>query len=353
MDAEGTTVGSVDQAIVDGLHPIDENGGSIASSQPNSVHPDEEDDLPSVESLSADEDGPEEVDDANSQDNATDGNENDDGPREEGETTHSTLNEESTFARTDSSSAWHRDAFSGMSQTDARDTRKRTIIRELEECAPDIVEKYGLSVNDTSLQTLQYELEQFHTKQQLDTQVKFLELGLMAVCYGIEFVNRRVLQSFLALDGWGDNTSKSLGQFRSCLRRIAIRFFSTRRERSEIMELGMLLLGHMAWYHFQNTSRSMWERVNRSSSRSRRRKKHRSAQRSEAASNGTGGSDQKTDGARSTDGPRDTTGDDDETNQSDGSESSSGDDVDEDLEASTTTGKQPELNLVNLLSQLV
>lgn len=361
--SEGDTVGTVDQVIIDNLHPTGDDG-TVSASGVGSIQSQgfEEDDVPSVESLSeADED------DVKVESETAD-------PRGDGTESNTVLNEgvssanEQTNENTSQDSpanvagpsAWDQDAYLNTSLTDDS-MRKRTILRELEECAPDIVQRYGLSVNDSSLTTLQYELDQFHTKQQLDTQVKFLELGLMSMCYGIEFVNRKVLQGFLSLDGWGDNTSKSLGQFRSCLRRIAIRYFTTRRERSEIMELGMLILGHMAWYHFQNTSRSVWEKVNRNpqtSQRPRRRRAHNKKRREGRSTAGTGDAaaahDAKTESADAKAEPD--AGPSAPMSQEeidDASSSSSEDDVDEDLEAAPITPGKAGINLLGMLSQLV
>lgn len=325
MADDTTTVRTVDQLIIDGLHPIENEAENETENDEIQGFDGNEDDVPSVESLN---ESHAENFSGDDQDEAEDDAavENEDGdPVNEADGKMSASSEPKTGA-----DAWNGDTFAHMSNMDS-DTRKRTIMRELEECAPEIVRKYGLTVTSSTLQTLEYELEQFHTKQQLNTQVKFLELGLMAVCYGIEFLNRRVLQGFLALNGWGDNTSKSLGQFRSCLRRIAIRYFTTRRKRSEIMELGMLLLGHMAWYHFQNSSRPVWERVNRR--RNRKKRSEKSAGDSK---------EQKT---------SDLNGDDDEHSAS----SSDDESLDEDLEAapSATVPEKPGVNLLELLSQLV
>lgn len=344
---------TVDQNIVDGLHAKETAVGSISSVGEEGVG--YVDEVPSVESLStrggvSDREEPDatRADDGISPDGAREiksegvpempmkSSIGDDQPSIGGELPSNGGGQ--PFNGGGRPSAWDRDSFSYNDASD-RDARKRTIMRELQECAPDVVRRYGLSVNTSSLQNLQYELEQFRTKQQLDTQVKFLELGLMALCHGIEFLNKRALQGFLALDGWGDNTRKSLGQFRSCLRRIAIRYFTTRSETSEIMELGMLLLGHMAWYHFQNASRPVWERVN--GQKSRRRRKNRSKRRPRA-----GASDSKE--AANEDGP---------VNDDDASSSSSeSDDVDEDLEAdeeSRSFPAKPAVNLLGLLSKIV
>ena len=350
VDDGGSTVHTVDQNIVDSLHPTHGeaagSGAGSVSSEGGGRNGGSDDDVPSVESLSENDTAGDQKSDNGT--TAAGQKASADGPRSSSFTGNTGFAEFPSMGGSISAtatqgasmpSAWERDTLNYGSSSN-ENIQKRTILRELQECAPEVVRRYGLSVNTSTLQTLQYELEQFHTKQQLDTQVKFLELGLMALCYGIEFVNKRALQGFLALDGWGDNTSKSLGQFRSCLRRIAIRYFTTRRETSEIMELGMLLLGHMAWYHFQNASRPVWESVN--GNRSRRRRKTRSRRRSAA----TGGAADTKEGPTNEDGPA----------QDDESSSSESGDVDEDLEADqerTSLPEKPVVNLLGLLSQIV
>lgn len=149
-------------------------------------------------------------------------------------------------------SSWQSDSFKNRADTIEEDSQKRAILHELQESAPDMVRRYGLNTKNTSLQTLQYELDRYHRESQLRSQVELLEVALSFFCYSVENINSRFLNRVLAIEGWARMTCNNMGKYRGTLRKIAIKYFR-RNESNEFIELGMLLLGSLAVYHFQNT----------------------------------------------------------------------------------------------------
>ena len=176
--------------------------------------------------------------------------------------------------------SWNSDTYESKTDKIREDSQKRAIFHELQSVDPEIISRYGLSVQHTSLQTLQYELDRYHSESQLRSQIELLEVGLSFFCYSIEMINTKFLNRVLAIEGWARATSTNMGKFRSTLRKIAIKYFR-RNESNEFVELGMLLLGSLAVYHFQNTHghglRGMFSR----SSRSTRAKRRTSSRRAE------------------------------------------------------------------------
>lgn len=148
--------------------------------------------------------------------------------------------------------SWESDKYESKTDKIREDSQKRAIFHELQSADPEIISRYGLSVQNTSLQTLQYELDRYHSESQLRSQIELLEVGLSFFCYSIEMINSKFLNRVLAIDGWARATSTNMGKFRGTLRKIAIKYFR-RNESNEFVELGMLLLGSLAVYHFQNT----------------------------------------------------------------------------------------------------
>ena len=176
--------------------------------------------------------------------------------------------------------SWNSDTYESKTDKIREDSQKRAIFHELQSVDPEIISRYGLSVQNTSLQTLQYELDRYHSESQLRSQIELLEVGLSFFCYSIEMINTKFLNRVLAIEGWARATSTNMGKFRGTLRKIAIKYFR-RNESNEFVELGMLLLGSLAVYHFQNTHghglRGMFSR----SSKSTRAKRRTSSRRRE------------------------------------------------------------------------
>lgn len=105
------------------------------------------------------------------------------------------------------------------------------------------------SEND-SLAELEFEVAKQNAASSTENSVNFMRDMLRLVITGLEVGNNK-LGPFLSMDGWAEATTRDMHRYDHALERIHRRYFR-KHQMSPIMEMGWLLLGSLAMWHFKS-----------------------------------------------------------------------------------------------------
>jgi hypothetical protein len=103
---------------------------------------------------------------------------------------------------------------------------------------------------DDSLAELEFEVAKQNAAISAESSVNFMRETLKIIVNGVEIGNKR-LGPFLSIDGWAESATKDMHKYDHALERIYKRYFR-KHQMSPIMEMGWLLVGSMAMWHFKS-----------------------------------------------------------------------------------------------------
>lgn len=101
-----------------------------------------------------------------------------------------------------------------------------------------------------SLEELEFEVAKQNAAISTENSVSFMRDMLRLVITGLEIGNNK-LGPFLSIDGWAEATTQDMHRYDHALERLHRRYFR-KQQMSPIMEMGWLLLGSLAMWHFKS-----------------------------------------------------------------------------------------------------
>jgi len=103
---------------------------------------------------------------------------------------------------------------------------------------------------EDSLAELEFEVAKQNASVSTENSVSFMRDMLRLVITGLEIGNSK-LGPFLSMEGWAEATTQDMHRYDNALERIHRRYFR-KQQMSPIMEMGWLLLGSLAMWHFKS-----------------------------------------------------------------------------------------------------